>query len=226
MVRFRVPSFVLAAVVVCGSGGQAYASPFDIRIGDDDGFGFGALVVPDGAPLPHNIEPNIDLDEADRRSAAEKSASDGAQQTDLYSALADYPGYLDMPEVVDLVFPFAGELTDASFSVDMGGFETNLFGALTVAFNGVVQPGLFGFSDGQYGTAVRSFVLGADAVHNANLAGAFIVTIARGSSIDAVSFDYFRLTGNVESTPTPEPTSWFMLASGLAGLALRRRAAH
>ena len=94
MARLRVSTFAVAAVLALSTAELSTASPVDIMIGDDDGFGYGASVVPDGSPLLDNItpvSPVVDaLAKADRRSAAEKAASNGAQQTDLYSAIKDF----------------------------------------------------------------------------------------------------------------------------------------
>lgn len=221
MKRSYALALAAAALLTVGTAQQASAAPIDLMIGDNDGFGYGALAVPDGSPLLDNLEAD------DRRSASEKAAANGAQQTDLYSALTDYTSDglpLALPDAFDVIFPFVGQLTSATFSLDMGGFETSLWGALGVSFNGIAQPGLFNFNDGQFGTAVRSFVLGADAIAAANAAQQFVVNISRGSSVDGVAFDYFRLTGDaVQNDPVPEPTTLLLLGSGAATMLLRRR---
>ena len=227
MARLRVSTFAVAAVLALSTAELSTASPVDIMIGDDDGFGYGASVVPDGSPLLDNItpvSPVVDaLAKADRRSAAEKAASNGAQQTDLYSAIKDFSPILPMPEAFSLVFPFIGDLTTGVFTLDMGGFEASLFRQINVSFNGVAQPNLFNFTDGQFGTAVRSFTLDATALANATLAQQFVVNITRGTSFDGVAFDYFRFTGDVETLPAPEPATLLMLGTGLSALAMRRR---
>jgi hypothetical protein len=223
MTTLRVPILLLVAGLTLGSARPALATPFDLTIGDNDGFGFGAAAVPDGSPLLNNVEANINLAMADRRSAAEKLATNGAQQTDVYTAVDNYPGFLSSPEAFDVIFPFAGVLTAATWTVDMGGVESDLYGPLTVSFNGVIQPGLFDFRDGQFGTAVRSFTLDAGALASANLAQQFVVNIARGSSVDAVAFDYFRLDGDLSQPAMPEPATMLTLGTGLAALVARRR---
>ena len=111
----------------------------------------------------------------------------------------------------------------------MRGSENN-----TVSMDGIdhglsasVSPILFELTDGEFATAVRSFALDAPALANATLAQQFVVTFTRGISCDAIAFDYFRLTGNVEpftpSVPAPEPTTLLMLGTGLTALGMRRR---
>ena len=137
-----------AVIALLGIAPSALASPITITVGDDDGFGFGAVTVPDNAPVP-----NINLPE-DRRSAAEAAAVDGAQQTDFYSSL-----FNPLPETVDFLFPFIGTLNSASLTVDMGGFQADVFGQIAASYNGVLQPNLFDFADEAFATNVRVFVL-------------------------------------------------------------------
>ena len=207
MRRIPVIALLLAAGLALGAA-SAGAAPISIMIGDNDGHGFGAAVVPDGGALP-----NINLPE-DHRSGAEAAAVNGAQQTDFYSAV-----FTPLPFSVDVIFPLASAIDSGTLTVDMGGFQASTFGQLGVSFNGIAQPNLFNFEDGAFSTAVRHFVLSPAAVAAANLAGQFVVSISRGNSDDAISFDYFRLDANT----VPEPATLLLFGAGAIGVASRIR---
>lgn len=181
-----------------------------IRIGDNDGYGFG---VPDNgtAVWPCYIC-------YDGRSAAEAAATDGSQATDVYASMFPGAGPNTFTSV-QLVFTLPSAITAGTFTVDMGDFQVPTY--MSVSYNGVLQPGLFGFSDGFQATVVRSFVLDAAAIANANAAGAFIVDLDGSSQSDYVAFDYFQLDARISAVP--EPATVALTGLGLAVLAFARR---
>jgi hypothetical protein len=214
-------SLALGLAVVCFGGAPAKADPFSIMIGDNDGYGFG---VPDNGTA---VWPGAGSSGSlyDGRSAGEAAATDGAQFTDVYSAIDPGNGP-NTTSFGDVIFNLPGTLTSATLQVDMGDFQATTFGPISVSFNGVAQPGLFDFEDGFQATQVRDFVLSAADLAAANAAGQFIVTLDRAGSVDFIAFDYFKLSG--EFTPAvPEPSSLLMLGTGalglLGGYARRRR---
>jgi Domain of unknown function DUF11 len=169
------------------------ALPFDVTIGDNDGYGFGAANVPDNAAFAFNT---LSYLYQDQRGASEKAAVDGSEHTDVYSAF----DWFSLPATplttsFDVKFPVGGILQSATLEIDMGGFQASTWGPITVAFNGVVQPNLLFFNDGANGTQVRQFALSPAALAKANAEGAFRLTLTLGTSNDGIAFDYFRLTG-------------------------------
>ncbi|MBM4274148.1 MAG: PEP-CTERM sorting domain-containing protein [Deltaproteobacteria bacterium] len=179
------------------------AFPLTITVGDNDGYGFG---IPDNGTAPN---PTWGYD---GRSTAEAAATNGAQITDVYSAI--FPGYGPNPsQTASVIFPLGGlHLTSATLTVDMGDFEASTYGPISVNFNGVLQG--WAFQDGYTYTVVRTFVLGPAEIAAANLAGAFIINLDHTGSMDFIAFDYFELNADV----APLPGAVLLLGTGLLGL--------
>ncbi len=177
------------------------AIAFDVRIGDNDGYGFGAATVPDNATLLFNTG-TYSLQ--DQRAAAERTATDGSEHTDIYETFDWYTSpAAPLTTSFDVRFPVEGTLQSATLEIDMGGVQAVSWPPLVVAFNGVVQPNLLFFEDLRDASRVRQFPLGPAAIANANAEGVFRVTFKQGTPnangyVDAVAFDYFRLTGVVQ----------------------------
>jgi hypothetical protein len=178
--------------------------PFSITIGDNDGyanaFGLQSYPVPDDGKFPSKlIRCDDEYVPRDGRGADEKTATNGAQQTDFYSALfpASRRFPIGLPSTFDIVFPVQGTITEAKFEVDMGSFQATECRQIGVSINGVPQPGFFAFNDGKLNTKVRRIPLSVAQLLAANQARPVKITLTRGGSTDRIAFDYFKLSGKV-----------------------------
>jgi hypothetical protein len=198
-------------------------------VGDNDGYG--------GQGIADNGNMPTFLTGWDFRSVGEKAATNGAEHTDAFGAFGNFSGS-PLSSVFDVLFPFAGALTDGSLTIDMASFQSQLFGDVSVTINGFAQPGMLFYAGNPNETTVRTFALSAAVINAANLAGQVVLHLDRGTSVDEVAFDYFRLDANTQATTTttttgvtttagvPEPSMVGLLALAGAWVAtrgLRRR---
>ncbi len=168
-------------------------------IGDADGFG-GAF-------------PDVTRGQ-DHRRAAEAAATDGSQQTDFYGALFRPPS-----DSFTMVFNIGAPVSHLSLDYRSFGLQVNTFGPISATANGIDVSGLFSYEDGIMTDATHSGAFSAAVIDAINASGNTLsLTLARGTSQDAIAFDYFSVTGATASAAVPEPTT--LALSGLAMVAL------
>jgi hypothetical protein len=223
--------FVLAAALLLLSGSRAYASSITLLVGDKDGFGVG---LAPGAELPCVAPTTPCLSPIQDWRTLEIGATNGAQLTDVYSALYDgteldcgtgFQACSPNGATGVVVFTFTGTLTSASITMRMGDFESTKFGAMTASINGV--PISFFYEHGYRQTAIETIVLTPEMLAAANLVGEVRLFLDHrvvpgqvgpgAGSFDYIAFDYFEL--NAEAIP--EPGTWLLLGTGLALVARR-----
>lgn len=172
--------------LVAAAEGSKEPEAFTITVGDNDGYGAG---IPDGGNTGSFA--NVDTD---NRSAEEAAATNGAQITDVYSAV--FPDYGPNPsETADVIFDITHDMASATLTIDVADLQPSFAGEIGVYFNGELQPGLLNIDEGYQNSGIMTVDLDADDIARANADGQFVMSLDHTGSGDFVAFDYFELSG-------------------------------
>lgn len=232
--RIVRPLLVIGALL--GIAAPASATSITVLVGDKDWFGRPDL---EGVTTPWSGNPADGV--TDNRSSGEASASNGAQLTDLYSALYfSYPcdpktdaGCSPNKDAATVLLPFSGTLLSGSITIRMGDFQCAgpdySWGPIGANINGVNLP--FCFSDGLQVVQTRTFTLDSAMIAAANQAGAVRLFLDHSGayadpehgihafgSTDYIAFDFFELDADV--TAVPEPGTLVLFGLGAAAITI------
>lgn len=158
---------------------------YDITIGDNDGYGYGATIVPDTADLPTSDDPEHNWI-FDQRDASEINATDGAQYT-------DYEPYADMRFSFTIRFcPLApADFYFADFTLDVSGIQQS-FGPAYLYLDGVDFSDYLPDNQGTFGSDLIYITIDDPSLFtDGEMEIEFIG--APFPDPDAIAFDYFRL---------------------------------
>lgn len=207
----------LALGVLIGFAASANASLLTVydMIGDNDGYGYGAGVVADGATLPFTNDPSPGAGwNFDNRSAAEIAASDGSQSTDLQDNF-------DVTFFHSFDLSQFSSLTSASFKIDITGLQQGVFGGVSrLYFDGVEQLAFTTLPDqGAWGSGIFNFNVNTSMLGDGMLNVFFDNWDPLGDDHIGIDFTQLEVTGEA----IPEPATLVLFGLGLAGTGLRRR---
>ena len=207
-------SALFAAAAMVAVTAATPASAFVMTIGDNDGYGVG---IADNGNTGAFATAGTD-----NRSAAEAAATDGAQFTDVYSAL--FPGYgPNGTSTGSFVFNMPNIITGGTLTIDMADFQASTFGPVLADINGVALS--LAFDDGFRNSVVRSFALSAAMITAINNDGFLSLNIDRNGSGDFIAFDYLSLDASVSAVPVPAALPLLISGLGALGFVARRRKA-
>ncbi len=189
-------------------------------IGDNDGYGYGQDLVPDGATLPGEL---LDDDSYswrfDNRSVDELAATNGAQFTDWSDRFdATFTHQFD-------IFQF-DYLTEAYFTIDFSGQQSifssdDIFTRLQIGGIDVID--LRPYEQGAWGSGLFTFEIDVDMLTDGMLEVAFSMGENRNSREEmAIDFTRLCVTG-VASSAIPEPGTMILLGLGTVGIIIRKR---
>lgn len=185
-------------------------------IGDNDGYGYGNAVVPDGADLPITDDPEAGAGWIfDNRSADELAATDGAQGTDF-------------EEQLDVTFNHRFNLaqfdylTEALFTIDISGLQQGIFGGFSHLYlDGEEVADFLDVDQGVWGSRLFTFAIDLSMLADGAL-DVYFDGWDNEFGHDDIAIDFASLTVTGIS-PIPEPTTMVLFGLGLVGLGVYRR---
>jgi len=182
-------------------------------IGDNDGYGYGAGAVADGADLPFTNDPAPGAGWLfDNRTSDELAATDGSQATDVEDNFdVTFFHTFDVSQF--------SALTEAWFTIDISGLQQAIFGGYSHLYlDGVEVTDFLTVDQGAWGSDVLVY-----SVDLASLADGTLNVFFDNWTNDHIGIDFTMLKVSGVTEAIPEPTTMILFGLGMAGLGIRRK---
>jgi hypothetical protein len=187
-------------------------------IGDNDGYGYGDDLVPDGADLPLTSSPYEGGWLFDNRGGDELIGTDGSQFTDMESRFSPtFHHTFDMS--------LFSVLTEATFTIDISGVQQDLFGGYSHLYlDGVEVLGFIDLEQGAWGSGLLTYEVDLGMLSDGMLDIYIEGWDSNEGYYDDFAVDFASLTvSGLGVDPVPEPTTVMLFGLGLAGMGVARR---